>query len=180
MNRDGQIRGLLERFTPGRLIDLGTGDGLFALMAAEMGWRVTATDARPRDWPYHERITWWVIDVRDTPVSGYDLILCAGLFYHLEYEDQVKLLAKCSGTPVILDTHVSIHPGEAVQPEAGITGRVYIEGPQDHPWSSWGNKQSFWPDLPSLHRMAQRFGYTMETCQPWPGEDRATFMWMPE
>lgn len=170
------LTGLLARFTPGRLVDLATGTGWFARIAADIGWQVTALDARRRDWPEHPGVTWLEQDVRDVDLAGYDLVLCLGIFYHLMLDDQLALLAKCAGTPLILDTHVSLASSAE---RAGFTGRMYQEG--GDMLSSWGNPESFWPDLPSLQRMLAEHGYrTIEPVEPWyHGDDRTFWVCLP-
>lgn len=169
---------LLDLFQPGHLIDLACGTGMFAQMAARWGWQVTALDVRRRPWPDDPHVTWLEQDVRDADLAGFDLILCLGIFYHLELPDQVKLLGKCAGTPLILDTHVSLAGGETVD---GCTGHYYSEGGENTSHlSSWGNPRSFWPTQESLLRMLGEHGYTVLALEPWyHGEDRTFFLCLP-
>lgn len=178
VTRLGILRDLLAGFTPGRCADLGCGTGLFAETAAAAGWQVTAMDARRRDWPDHPRVTWLERDVRDADLTGFDLILCLGVFYHLELPDQVKLLAKCAGTPLILDTHVAL-AGEVT--EDGYDGRYYTEGGNGDRLSGWNNARSFWPAEESLRRMLAVHGYGSVTAlEPWyHGDDRTFFTCLP-
>jgi SAM-dependent methyltransferase len=164
------LRGLLSRFRPGRLIDLACGTGMFAVLAADLGWQVTAADARARPWA-DTRITWLEQDVRDVDMSGFDLILCLGIFYHLELPDQLALLKKAAPVPVIIDTHV----GTPDAGEGGFAGRYYPEPPGI--LSSFGNGRSFWPTLESLRAMLAGAGYGLEVIEPWyHGEDRTFFV----
>lgn len=160
---------LLGEFTPGKLVDLATGTGWFAQIAASLGWQVTALDARERPWEEQPGITWLRQDVRDAELTGYDLILCLGLFYHLTCDDQLDLLDRCAETPLILDTHVSLDDTVTVN---GFTGLIYHE-PGDI-LSSSGNPESFWPSLLSLNRMLAGAGYKhVEAVEPWyHGADR--------
>lgn len=165
------LTSLLAGFTPGKLADLACGTGWFAQIAAGLGWQVTALDARERPWPEDPRITWLHQDVRDAVLDGYDLILCLGLFYHLTPADQLQLLARCSGTPLILDTHVSLTDAVTA---GGLSGCWYAEGGDGDPLSSSGNPQSFWPSLSSLERLLADAGYGhVEPVEPWyHGADR--------
>ncbi len=168
---------LLQQFTPGFLIDLGTGDGGFARLAADAGWWVTATDARRRDRPEHPRITWVTEDVRVTDLSGFDLILCIGLFYHLTFQDQIRLLHKCAGTPLIVDTHLAASTERSAR-FGPYEGRMYQEPNWwSDPWGSWQNAESFWPTLDSFERMARAYGrYTsIIPTEPWHASDRTFF-----
>jgi SAM-dependent methyltransferase len=171
------LRGILAGFTPGRAVDLACGTGLFAETAAAAGWQVTAVDVRRREWPPHPRVTYLQQDVRDADLAGYDLVLCLGVFYHLTLPDQVALLAKCAGTPLVLDTHVSLHGGES---EDGYDGHYY---PEDcsQVLSAWGNDRSWWPAEASLRRMLAAAGYRSVTAlEPWyHGEDRTFFTCLP-
>ena len=90
---------LLSLFEPGKVVDLGAGHGGFSIHAADLGWEVTAVDARTERWKKDERITWVQQDVREHDLSGYDLICCLGLFYHLTVEDQLDFLRRAAGRP---------------------------------------------------------------------------------
>ena len=116
---------MLGWFTPGRLVDLGAGHGAFSIRAADAGWDVTAVDARTTRFPDDARIQWIHQDVRETSLQGYDLIVNLGLFYHLTLDDQLSLLDRAAGTPMILDTHVATERAEPVQPfRAGAPARL--------------------------------------------------------
>lgn len=170
------LREILAGFDPGTCADLGCGTGLFAVAAASMGWTVQACDARQRDWPEYPGVTFTRQDVRDVTLDGLDLILCLGLFYHLDLDGQLDLLAKCAGTPLILDTHVSTIGGVT---ECGYEGHWYQEPPGL--LSSFGNPRSFWPAVPSLEAMLKANGYaTVKAYEPWyHGEDRTFFTCLP-
>jgi SAM-dependent methyltransferase len=170
---------LLALFSPGRLIDLGAGHGKFSMVAAKAGWEVMAVDARTERNTAAPGVTWVEGDVRDVDLEGYDLVACLGLFYHLTAEDQLDLLARCKGVPLIIDTHLanglSTHPlGEEVELQ-GYTGRVYHEG--TGLLSSWGNQQSFWPTPESFHQMLDQAGYNFVLAvEPWYLPDRTFFL----
>jgi predicted RNA methylase len=173
---------LLGLFPPGRLIDLGAGHGLFSIAAAKAGWEVTAVDARTERNTPSSGVTWVEADVREVDLNGFDLIACLGLFYHLTVQDQIDLLEKCRGTPLILDTHIanglSMHPLSDEVEELGYTGRLYQEGTGLR--SSWGNRQSFWPTPDSFHRMLESAGYDLVmTIEPWYQPDRTFFLALP-
>jgi predicted RNA methylase len=152
---------LLSLFPPGNLIDLGAGHGKFSIAAAEMGWDVTAVDARTERNTPAAGVTWVEADVREVDLEGYDVIACLGLFYHLTAQDQIDLLSRCSGTPLIIDTHIatgrSTHPLSEEVTQLGYRGRLYHEG--EGLLSSWGNPQSFWPTPRSFHKMLKAAGY---------------------
>ncbi len=181
---------LLGQFVPGTCIDLGTGAGWFARISADLGWQVTAIDARDRGWAPHPGVGWRQQDVRDVANlhDHYDLVLCLGLFYHLTLEDQMSLLAKCAGIPLILDTHVALPNLENKAPltlscRDGYLGGLYFEGLFDASsgtLASWGNAQSFWPTEKSQERMLQACGYTsVIPYEPWWAADRTFWVCLP-
>ncbi|HZI98697.1 MAG TPA: class I SAM-dependent methyltransferase [Actinomycetales bacterium] len=175
---------MLRVFPPGHLADIGAGPGMFSFRAAQAGWKVTAIDARSDRFPAHKSgIEWVTGDVRKVPLGGYDVIACLGLFYHLTPEDQVSLLKRCAGTPIILDTHVD--SGESTHP---LSERVKV-GRYHGSWyrepgettSSLGNEQSFWPTPDSLYQMLRDCGYPVVlAAQPWVKPDRTFFLALPE
>jgi hypothetical protein len=176
-------RRLLDMFPTGRLADLGTGHGTFAKAAADLGWTVTAIDARTERFPDDERITWVHSDIRDADLTGYDVIICFGLFYHLTLADQLDLLRRCQGTPLIIDTHLAMersdHPLSEQVTKDGYAGRLYDENLAS-PLSSWENEQSFWPDRKTFDRMLADHGYgVVLTAEPWYLKDRTFFLCLP-
>lgn len=177
---------LLGLFEPGRVVDLGAGHGLFSVRAADAGWDVTAIDARTGRFKSDPRIRWIEQDVRDSDLSGYDLILCLGLFYHLTIDDQLALLEKGSGTPMILDTHVATEkrmhfPLSDFVSCQGYQGRYYLEEDQTRPQAAWKNDRSFWPTPPALDRMLGENGYaSVFTATPWYRPNRTFFLCLAE
>lgn len=176
---------LLDRFPVGRMIDLGSGHGLFALLAADRGWEVTAQDARGDRFPEDDRVRWEVSDVRDVELAPYDLVSCLGLFYHLTLDDQLSLLDRCRGVPLVLDTHVAndkpapMELSEPVSPR-GYHGRYYREPDQArHSTASWGNERSFWPRPRALYRMLDERGYDVLATMPFYLPTRTFFLCLP-
>ena len=158
------FRILLGIMTPGKLLDLGTGHGGFALAAHEMGWDVTAVDARTQRMPMTDGIEWIQADVRAFPVEGYDCVAILGLLYHLELADQLDILRRCAPTPTIADTHVSLDPDYKQGDYEGhlvdeLAGRTVAEHRRCGT-ASWGNLVAFYPTEESLLRMFQDCGYT--------------------
>ncbi len=178
---------MLATFPVGRLIDLGAGHGNFSVAAADAGWTVTALDARGDRYPTDDpRIDWQVGDVRDVDLSDFDVIACLGLFYHLTVDDQIALLARAKGTPIILDTHVAnnrpvpMRLSERVE-QQGYVGRLYTEPDQTtSSLASWGNEQSFWPRTRDLYKMLDDYGYDVLTATPWYLPSRTFFLCLPQ
>jgi methyltransferase family protein len=156
------FRRILGALPPGRLLDLGAGHGAFSLIGQELGWDVTAVDARTDRMPMSDGIRWIQADARTFDVSGYDCIAILGLLYHLGLDDQRDLLRRCAGTPTILDTH---HALRAVVTVDGYEGRMFAEPGETEqelarvPTASWGNPESFWPTRRSLVRLLTEAGY---------------------
>jgi predicted RNA methylase len=174
---------MLAQFTPGRLVDLGAGHGKFSLRAARAGWEVTAVDARTERFPEDPRVTWVHEDVRTVSLEGYDLIVCLGLFYHLTIDDQLSLLDRAAGTPMILDTHVGVpnstFPLSEVTVQRGYRGRMYQERDLEAHTASWENTESFWPVPKAQQRMLTERGYVVLTATPWYLPDRTFFLCLP-
>jgi hypothetical protein len=159
------FKDLLAQLPVGRLLDLATGHGGFAVIASELGWDVTAVDARTERVPMTPGINWIQADIREFPTDGYDVITVLGLLYHLEVEAQAGLLQRCHSTMTILDTHVSLRPTTMLE---GYMGHFYDEDQRDAR-SSWGNPRSFWATEESLYRMILSSGYaTILRVQPAP------------
>jgi len=156
---------LLQTMKPGRLLDLACGHGVFSLVAARMGWQVTAVDVRTGRMPMTEGIRWVESDVREFKISpgDYDCIAILGLLYHLELDDQLDLMRRCSFAPTIVDTIVSLDPnveergyrGEYFDEVAGRTPEAFAKSPT----ASWKNTRSFWADEGSLIRLFNDAGF---------------------
>lgn len=174
---------LLNLFPPGNLVDLGTGHGGFARLAADLGWQVTGVDARSERWPDDPRVTWIESDLRDHRLAPYDVIACLGVFYHLTCDDQLRLLARACGKPLIIDTAL-----DHGKPEHELSDRVVIRGYEGRLYeepgvttSSWRNERSFWPTLGSFYRMLDSFGFaTILTVEPWIKSHRTFFLALPD
>ena len=187
MSRTAIIRRLLKLCSPaGHVVDLATGHGKFAKVAAQSGWRVTAVDARTERFPEPRPadIEWVQSDIRDVDLDPYDLVMCLGLFYHLTLEDQLDLLGRVR-VPMIIDTHIDHGIGkheDKLSPPVeidGYRGRLYKE--PGRLTSSWGNDESFWPDLESFQRMLAEAGFPIVlTKEPWLWPDRTVFLALPE
>ncbi len=137
-----------------------------------MGHTATAVDGRTeRVPPDMEGVTFQQADIRDVDLSEYDVILCLGLFYHLEAEDQVALLKRCpEGAVVIVDTQVWLEDlpglgnflGDRISEfYTGVMDRyegIYFKE-QATAMASIGNPESFFPTEASLLRMFEDTGF---------------------
>jgi hypothetical protein len=169
----------LSALRPGRLLDIATGHGKFAILAHELGWDVTAMDVRDVRFPDHPGVNWTVGDVRTFNVDGYDVISNLGLLYHLELDAVIDLLGRCAPTPMLLDTHLSLKPDREVR---GYPGHLFREvaNPDEleaTSTASWGNQTSYWPTEEALLRMLRDVGYH-DVYQLAPYYQRGrTFFW---
>ena len=170
------FRSLVGLWEPGKMLDLGSGKGNFSLAAAELGWQVTAVDARSVRWPDAETesdpdvahlirsIRWVQADVREFPIEEgeYDLVCILGLLHHLEVRDQLSLLKRCSSMPTLLDTRIAM---ALVDIEGGYEGMLIRERGKTQeerdaePKASWGNPISFHHTEESLLRLLLDCGY---------------------
>jgi hypothetical protein len=183
--REAILRELLALFPTGRLLDLACGNGVFSIAAQDMGWHVTAVDARTVRMPMTPGIEWVQQDVRETEIVGYDVVLLMGLLYHMELADQLDLLRRCSGTVTILDTHHSTAPTHL---EGGYAGHTFNELPPDHPTSledapraAWGNPTSFWATQPALVRILEDCGFgTVLALVPPTLRNRTFYLCLPK
>lgn len=173
---------MLRLLSTGTLIDLGTGHGAFAQRAARHGWQVTGVDARDDRLPDDPAVTWVVADARQVDLTPFDVIACLGLFYHLTIDDQLDLVGRAAGRPLILDTHVdngaSSHPLSPRERVGPYTGSWYREPGKTT--SSWGNPQSFWHTPASLHALLGACGYPVVLeANPYVVPDRTFFLALP-
>jgi len=151
------FRSLLAPIAPGRYLDLGTGHGKFALIAHDLGWDVTAVDARKERMPMTPGIRWELSDVRDYEIGEFDCVAILGLLYHLELNDQIDVLRRASRSQlVIVDTHYALSAKVEV---SGIQGQ-WFEEKLTEPTASWRNERSFWPTKPHLLDIMYGSGYS--------------------
>jgi SAM-dependent methyltransferase len=170
------FRALIALLKPGRMLDLGAGKGNFSLSAAQLGWQVTAVDARTVRWPDAESeadpelaeqirtIRWVQADVREFPIEEgqYDLICVLGLLHHLEVPDQVSLLKRCSHVPTLLDTRIAKTIVDSEGPYEGMLIREHGKTREERdavPQASWGNPLSFQHTEESLLLLVLDCGY---------------------
>ncbi|MGD0192515.1 MAG: tetratricopeptide repeat protein [Rhizomicrobium sp.] len=172
--RSTVFRSLVSRLQAkgARLVELGAGPCIFGRLARDAGYQVTAVDARVERKPSDDElgsIRFIQADIREFDLSGYDIIVCMGLLYHFDLDDQLALLEDCArtGVPVILETQV--HADELVPVTIKdkwartIINRGRYDGiifpEQDNPMASVGNRESFWATEPSLLRMFDDAGF---------------------
>jgi SAM-dependent methyltransferase len=177
---------LLALVPAGSCVDLGAGHGKFSMRASAAGWDVTAVDVRLERFEGDGHIKFVEADVRSYDPTGFDLVLCLGLFYHLTLENQVDFLRRIDGTPLMLDTHVAtgLYDSRMAISDpvniGGYAGVHYQEGDQTDPRSSWGNDSSFWHTPDSLMRLLADTGFPVVlSADPWVAPDRRFFLALP-
>jgi hypothetical protein len=163
----------------GSLIDLGAGHCQFSIMAERLGWRATALDARTTrvpDLPANVRFIEGDVDSPRWDPRDYDVIVCLGLYYHLDQEQQHRLLDKCRGRPIILDTHFAIPDAKGssryrqlgpTYQKNGEIGADFGEDPalsdearkEKSLLSSFENRDSWWQTKDSLIATLHQFGW---------------------
>ena len=180
------LRSLICPLKPGKMLDLGAGPGHFSLIAAQLGWEVTAVDARNTRTPDPERaglirsVKCIEADVREFLVRDgeYDLICVFGLLHRLGLDDQIELLKRCSGALTLLDTRTA--PGVVIT--EGLYEGLYKHEPGETPeerdkipWAAWGNEFSLIHTEESLLRLLRGCGYGKAMAMRPPHSSNYTF-----
>jgi SAM-dependent methyltransferase len=173
------------------VIDLGCGHGKFSVMCRDLGYNVTGIDARNVRIPFNEKnITWKIHDVTTLDVIESDTVLYFGLLYHLNYEQQVKLLKSIKTNLLVINTHFAIIKNDKIENVTNkdklsiintnnIQGVIYEESKnfdslKNRPLASFSNLTSFWPTLDYLSEMLILIGgYSkVYVVEPYLMEDR--------
>jgi len=125
--------------------------------------------------------------------ESYNVIICAGLLYHLDAADQLPFLQalqhRCSALTIV-DTHFAIDAPDEYQCHDGhvFRGRFIQElvpdaasDSRDAMWAGLLNEKSFWLSESSLVNALYLagFGLVASVGQPflaWPWKDRGTWI----
>jgi 2-polyprenyl-3-methyl-5-hydroxy-6-metoxy-1,4-benzoquinol methylase len=189
-----------------KVLDLGCLEGGLSIQFARLGAHVDGLDIRA-DSIAKARIAAELLklesarffegDVLDLPNNtslrpSYDVILCAGLLYHLDAQDHLlfmRSLARICTSLALIDTHISLDGPDEYQTAEGLVmrGRFIKEGGESYAdrmsamWSGWSNNRSFWPTEPSLLNALHCAGFAFVAAarQPvfrWPWRDRSTWL----
>jgi len=161
-------------FTKLRILDLACLEGLYGLELAMQGANVVGIEGRESNlakaqftaeaWGL-ENIQFYCDDVRNLCSETYgefDVVLCLGIFYHLDTPDLFKFMADIFNVTkrmAIIDTHVSFTPERSyTYAERDYWGRDYGE---DHTaWGSIGNEKSVWLTRASLFELMADVGFS--------------------
>lgn len=177
-----------------RILDLACLEGLFAIEFARQGAITVGVEGRQtnvekavfaKDVLGLSNCTIVRDDVRNLSslnLGQFDVVLCAGILYHLEANDAFDLIRQISGCCrrlAIFDTHIAPEyliansfslsdPMSSVSIEGqAFDGRYYTEhAPSDSArqkeaklWASLDNERSFWFSKASLFRALQMMGF---------------------
>lgn len=119
MHKASSFRTLLAPFRAGRLLDINAEKRNFPLTGAHLGWQVTALNTRTSegdaddDSPGVESllasISWQNGDVPAFPISRdeFDLIVIHDLNQRHTLDQQLALVRRCAGTPLIVDARIA-------------------------------------------------------------------------
>ncbi|MDX9791653.1 MAG: class I SAM-dependent methyltransferase [Candidatus Kapaibacterium sp.] len=167
-----------------RVLDLACLEGMFGIEAARHGAKVTLLDARDINLKRSKfvcdalnlnNVEIVKDDVRNITPEKYgmfDVILCFGIFYHLDKNDLfnfVKSMYNMTNDIVMFDTHIT-YSKNITFTDGGYTfsGESYREHREDSSekekmsdlWKSLDNNFSFYLTLESLVRMCSAAGFT--------------------
>ena len=174
---DGRLDGV-------RILDLGCGEGVYAIEAALRGAQVVALDGRMQRMQDGLRIAQELgldsirfeqADVRaldEKALGQFDMVWVLGLLYHLDSPANLALLEQArrlSRKAAIVDTHVSLtgpdsfehhgrsYPGRRIREHAESESTEQRNQKVQH---SLDNTFSFWPTFESAERMLRDAGFT--------------------
>lgn len=167
-----------------RVLDLACLEGLYGIELALQGAKVVGVEGRPASLEKARlakeilgltRVEFIEDDVRHISVQKYgrfDVVLCAGILYHLDAPDVFHFLEhifEMSTRFAIFDTHVSMSAKEErTYRSRRYFGCTFLEHPSDSStdekakrlWSSLDNIKSFWFTKPSLLNFLSHTGFT--------------------
>ncbi len=157
-----------------RVLDLACLEGLYGIEFALQGAQVVGIEGREsnlakarftREVLGLENIEFVQDDVRNLSVEKYgtfDVVLCLGIFYHLDAPDVFEFADRIYQTCTrlaIFDTHVSLKAERSYTYRSQqYWGRDYVE--DDTAWGSIGNDRSVWLTRPSLYRLLADVGFS--------------------
>lgn len=167
-----------------RILDLACLEGLYAIELARQGAHVVAIEGREANLKKAQfvkeifslnNLELIQDDVRNLNAQkhGYfDVVLCAGILYHLDAPDVfqfVEKIAEVCRKVTLIDTHISLYREEfRIYKNKKYWGCQYTEfsaeataqEKEKSSWSSLDNNQSFWLTAPSLFNLLQSFEFT--------------------
>lgn len=180
-----------------RVLDLACYEGQYAIEFARHGAEVLGIEGRQTNIAIArqraeeiglERVRLLRGDVRDLrreEHGNFDVVLCLGLLYHLDFPDAIRFLEQiaevCDGFAII-DTHINLGLSRAFYDRGReYRGRAYIEhserasgaAREQSRWASLDNAVSFWPTRASLINALMDAGFTSAyECEVPPEVDK--------
>lgn len=187
-----------------KILDLACLEGLFAIEFARMGHITTGLEIREshlakanfaRDILELGNCSFVQGDVRDIPgnLGSFDVIICAGILYHLDFPDVVDFLSSLcrrSTSLVVIDSHFAYGEiSESVLPISAMKeydhqGKTYRgreivehaphvssdEKAKVHVWASIDNTRSVWLSEPDVVSIMKDNGLTLAE-KAFPSEE---------
>lgn len=167
-----------------RVLDLACLEGLYGLEFALHGAEVVGIEGREPSIEKArfaqralglENIRFFQDDVRHISVDRhgtFDVVLCLGIFYHLDkcdIPDFLSRLAEVCSRHLVIDTHLALQVNDVMVSQGRqYPGQTYIEhAPDSTPeqrldnlWASLDNARSFWPDRASFFELLTGAGFS--------------------
>ncbi|HEY9853003.1 MAG TPA: class I SAM-dependent methyltransferase [Leptolyngbyaceae cyanobacterium] len=167
-----------------RILDLACLEGLYGIEMALQGAEVVGIEGRKaniekarfvKEVLCLDNLALIQDDVRNLDREKYgcfDVVLCLGIFYHLDVPDVFTFLEKIADVCqklLILDTHVSITAEKCyLYKDREYWGSSYFEHNPESTvserekllWASLDNVNSFWLTRPSLYNLLSEVGFT--------------------
>lgn len=191
-----------------RVLDLGCGEGLYAVDYARRGAEVLGLELREANLA-RARLAQWALDLPrlrlerqdvrgllPAELGRFDLVICSGLLYHLDTPDLfdlVERIAAVTGRLALFDTRIALDSVESrVWRGEAYAGLVYREHEPEsdaatrlaRAGSSYPNEKSFWLTHHALVTLLERSGFrtVMQLHAPpyrQPRPDRITLVALP-
>ncbi|MFN7953654.1 MAG: methyltransferase domain-containing protein [bacterium] len=201
----GVVHGRAGDLTGLRVLDLGCGEGVFAIEAALAGASVLGIDGRAERMDAGRAVAAELgldgvelvnADLRAFPFEErgpFDVVLALGVLYHLTARELVEVVgrvAHVAARAAVVETHVARGAVESVELQGQLLRGWHYrehraedasETRQQRRLASLDNEWSFWPTAASLCELleARGFGAVLE-CRvpehPAEGLDRRTFL----
>ncbi len=148
---DHRITDFVERFLPGRVLELGCLEGAQTAELSRRGYAVTALEGRAEN---VARARWILrrlgieadvleADLESVPLSGFghfDVVFCSGVLYHLPEPWRLIEQMPRVAPALYLSTHFADREETVVD---GRPGRWFQEGGREEPLSGL-SERSFW------------------------------------
>ncbi|MGB8853534.1 MAG: class I SAM-dependent methyltransferase [Pirellulales bacterium] len=167
-----------------RVLDLACLEGLYGLEFALHGAEVVGIEGREPNIEKArfaqralglENIRFFHDDVRRISAAQhgtFDVVLCLGIFYHLDkcdIPDFLSRLAEVCSRYLVIDTHLALQVDDVMVLQGRqYPGQAYIEHAVDSTpeqrlaslWASLDNVRSFWPDRASFFELLTGVGFS--------------------